>query len=105
MTEREKLIEILGTKIHPREGVDPAAVSQIFCLIMMSCRSCGVGSALTPDVRRRPSLRTEGTYSAETTQNRRAMGELPTGMIFAAAAGERRTSHEICTHQHPPKVV
>lgn len=26
MTAREKLIEILSTKIHPREGIDPAAV-------------------------------------------------------------------------------
>lgn len=32
MTEREKLIEILGTKIHPREGVDPAAVVADFLL-------------------------------------------------------------------------
>ena len=32
MTEREKLIEILSTKIHPREGVDPAAVAADFLL-------------------------------------------------------------------------
>lgn len=32
MTEREKLIEILSMKIHPREGVDPAAVVADFLL-------------------------------------------------------------------------
>ena len=32
MTEREKLIELLSTKIHPREGVDPAAVVADFLL-------------------------------------------------------------------------
>ena len=32
MDEREKLIEILSTKIHPREGVDPAAVVADFLL-------------------------------------------------------------------------
>lgn len=29
MDEREKLIELLSTKIHPREGVDPAAVAKL----------------------------------------------------------------------------
>lgn len=32
MAEREKLIEILSAKIHPREGVDPAAVVADFLL-------------------------------------------------------------------------
>lgn len=32
MDEREKLIEILSTKIHPREGIDPAAVVADFLL-------------------------------------------------------------------------
>lgn len=32
MTAREKLIEILSTKIHPREGVDPAVVVADFLL-------------------------------------------------------------------------
>lgn len=32
MTEREKLIEILSTKIHQREGIDPAAVVADFLL-------------------------------------------------------------------------
>lgn len=32
MDEREKLIEILSTKIHPREGVGPAAVVADFLL-------------------------------------------------------------------------
>lgn len=32
LTEREKLIEILSTKIHPREGIDPAAVVADFLL-------------------------------------------------------------------------
>lgn len=52
MTEREKLIEILGTKIHPREGVDPAAVVADFLLDhdvlpVVRCRDCakrGTGS-------------------------------------------------------------
>nr|DAH17091.1 MAG TPA: hypothetical protein [Caudoviricetes sp.] len=32
MDEREKLIELLSTKIHPREGIDPAAVVADFLL-------------------------------------------------------------------------
>lgn len=32
MDEREKLIEILSTKIHPREGIDPAAVVADFLM-------------------------------------------------------------------------
>lgn len=45
MTEREKLIEILSTKIHPREGVDPAAVVADFLLDndvvpIVRCRDC-----------------------------------------------------------------
>lgn len=32
MTEREKLIEILGTKIHPQEGIDPAEAVADFLL-------------------------------------------------------------------------
>lgn len=32
MDEREKLIELLSTKIHPREGVGPAAVVADFLL-------------------------------------------------------------------------
>ena len=45
MTEREKLIEILGTKIHPREGIDPAAVVADFLLDhgvlpVVRCRDC-----------------------------------------------------------------
>ena len=52
MTEREKLIEILSTKIHPREGIDPAAVVADFLLDhdvlpVVRCRDCanrGTGS-------------------------------------------------------------
>lgn len=45
MTEREKLIEILSTKIHPREGVDPAEVVADFLLDhdvlpVVRCRCC-----------------------------------------------------------------
>lgn len=45
MTERKKLIEILSTKIHPREGVDPAAVVADFLLDhdvlpVVRCRGC-----------------------------------------------------------------
>lgn len=45
MTEREKLIEIMSTKIHPREGVDPAAVVADFLLDndvvpVVRCRNC-----------------------------------------------------------------
>lgn len=45
MTEREKLIEILSTKIHPREGVDPAEVVADFLLDhdvlpVVRCRDC-----------------------------------------------------------------
>lgn len=45
MTEREKLIEILSTKIHPREGIDPAAVVADFLLNhdaipVTRCRGC-----------------------------------------------------------------
>ena len=45
MTEREKLIEILSTKIHPREGIDPAAVVADFLLDhdvipVVRCRDC-----------------------------------------------------------------
>ncbi len=45
MTAREKLIEILSTKIHPREGVDPAAVVADFLLdhdvvLVVRCRDC-----------------------------------------------------------------
>lgn len=32
MDEREKLIELLSTKIHPMEGIDPAAVVADFLL-------------------------------------------------------------------------
>lgn len=32
MTERKKLIEILSTKIHPSEGIDPAEVIADFLL-------------------------------------------------------------------------
>lgn len=32
MAEREKLIEILSTKIHPSEGIDPAEVIADFLL-------------------------------------------------------------------------
>lgn len=43
--EREKLIEILGTKLHPREGVDPAEVIADFLLDhdvlpVVRCRDC-----------------------------------------------------------------
>lgn len=52
MTEREKLIEILSTKIHQREGIDPAAVVADFLLDhgvlpVVRCRDCanrGTGS-------------------------------------------------------------
>ena len=45
MDEREKLIEILSTKIHPREGIDPAAVVADFLLDndvvpVVRCRDC-----------------------------------------------------------------
>lgn len=45
MAEREKMIEILSTKIHPREGVDPAAVVADFLLDndvvpVVRCRDC-----------------------------------------------------------------
>lgn len=45
MTAREKLIEILSTKIHPREGIDPAAVAADFLLDhdvlpVVRCRDC-----------------------------------------------------------------
>lgn len=45
MDEREKLIEILSTKIHPREGVDPAEVVADFLLDhdvlpVVRCRDC-----------------------------------------------------------------
>ena len=45
MTAREKLIEILSTKIHPREGIDPAAVVADFLLDndvipVTRCRDC-----------------------------------------------------------------
>lgn len=45
MTEREKLIEILSTKIYPREDVDPAAVVADFLLDhdvlpVVRCRDC-----------------------------------------------------------------
>lgn len=45
MTEREKLIEILSTKIHPREGIDPAEVVADFLLDhdvlpVVRCRDC-----------------------------------------------------------------
>lgn len=45
MAEREKLIEILSTKIHPREGVDPAEVVADFLLDhdvlpVVRCRDC-----------------------------------------------------------------
>lgn len=52
MGEREKLIELLSTKIHPREGIDPAAVVADFLLDhdvlpVVRCRDCanrGTGS-------------------------------------------------------------
>lgn len=52
MDEREKLIELLSTKIHPREGIDPAAVVADFLLDhdvlpVVRCRDCanrGTGS-------------------------------------------------------------
>ena len=52
MTEREKLIEILGTKIHPQEGIDPAEAVADFLLDhdvlpVVRCRGCakrGTGS-------------------------------------------------------------
>lgn len=45
MDEREKLIEILSTKIHPREGIDPAVVIADFLLDhdvlpVVRCRDC-----------------------------------------------------------------
>ena len=45
MDERGKLIEILSTKIHPREGIDPAAVVADFLLDndvvpIVRCRDC-----------------------------------------------------------------
>lgn len=48
MTEREKLIEILSTKIHPREGIDPAEVIADFLLDhdvipVTRCRGCKWG--------------------------------------------------------------
>nr|DAI05198.1 MAG TPA: hypothetical protein [Caudoviricetes sp.] len=44
MTEREKLIEILSTKIHSREGIDPAAVVADFLLDhdVLPVARCGV---------------------------------------------------------------
>lgn len=52
MDEREKLIELLSTKIHPMEGIDPAAVVADFLLDhdvlpVVRCRDCanrGTGS-------------------------------------------------------------
>ena len=45
MAEREKLIEILSTKIHPSEGIDPAEVIADFLLDhdvlpVVRCRGC-----------------------------------------------------------------
>lgn len=45
MDEREKLIELLSTKFHPREGVDPEAVIADFLLDhdvipVTGCRDC-----------------------------------------------------------------
>lgn len=45
MAEREKLIEILSTKIHPSEGIDPAEVIADFLLDhdvlpVVRCRDC-----------------------------------------------------------------
>lgn len=45
MTEREKLIELLSTKIHPREGVDPAEVIADFLMDhdvvpVVRCKDC-----------------------------------------------------------------
>lgn len=45
MDEREKLIELLSTKIHPMEGIDPAEVVADFLLDhdvlpVVRCRDC-----------------------------------------------------------------
>ena len=45
MTDRERLIEILSTKVYPREGIDPAAVIADFLLDndvvpVVRCKDC-----------------------------------------------------------------
>lgn len=45
MSNREKLIEILSRKVHPREGIDPAVVVADYLLDndivpVVRCRDC-----------------------------------------------------------------
>ncbi len=82
MTEREKLIEILSTKIHPREGVDPAAVAADFLLDhdvlpVVRCRDC--------------AKRGETEFGARYCREPMGMiGQIPVAEDFFCGGGEPR---------------